>query len=105
MAAVNGTSMIPRLSSAFDQCADALDRDRQAEATPTASALLRADRFKLGQRPVDFGRSRHRIEGDVGLGERHRLAVRRLTADAARRGAVVEIAEPAFGDLPHASAA
>ena len=79
--------MMPRPSSALLQAAIRSIETGSAEATPTAEPAFLGERFELDQRAVDFGRGRHRVDGEIGLGEGHRLAGR-------QRGATLRGAEP-----------
>ena len=59
-------------------------------------AALTCGRLELRQRAVDLAGVRHGVDGCIRLGKRHGLGQRQLGGEAARRGAVVEIGEPAF---------
>src|SRR6476661_4675504 len=76
-----------------------LDRNRQCRGDADRGSAFFRQGFKLGESPVDLHRCRYRIDREIGLGERHRLACRQRGGDAARRRSVVEIAEAALGCL------
>src|ERR1700735_1327144 len=74
-----------------------LDRNRQCRGDADRDSAVFWQSLELCQRPVDFNGCWYRIYGGMVLGERHRLACRQGGRAAARRRAIVEIAEAALG--------
>ena len=67
-------------------------------------AALARQRFEPRQRAVDLGGGRHRVEHDLGLGERQVVGAGDLAGEAARRRAVIDIDQAALARLPSAPA-
>ena len=93
--AVIGTRMKPRPSTALAHSATRSIDAGSAEATPTALPCSRASASSLvSARSISCGR-RHRVEHDLGLGERQVVGAGDLTGEAARRRAVVDVDQSA----------
>ena len=96
---VIGTSTKPRASAVFAHSAMRVDGARQRGGDADRAAVIARHHFQPRQRAVDLGRRRHGVEHDVGLGEGQVVGAGDLAGDAARRGAVVDIDQPALGGL------
>ena len=93
--AVIGTSTMPRRFGGLGPLRDPVDRGRQRRGDADRAAVIARQRLELRQRLVDMRGGRHRVEHELGLGERQVVGAGDLAGDAARRGAVVDVDQPA----------